>query len=202
MAVTVATILIVSVQKWKTFLMVTGECNALFYHTLVSFYFKFGKEFQTFLITFRYCHECMNKATGERNCLVCGKRAGKNLVLCELCPRAYHTDCHNPVMPKVSNCQNILLLKMLLSDKVKRAISKHRFYYVQHSTYRYHEENGIALIATVNNQRREIVVEGVIPKGEAPEKVKVLIIHQLGDYVKNKQTLSSCWLNDVSCEVS
>ena len=47
----------------------------------------------------------MNKATGERNCLVCGKRAGKNLVLCELCPRAYHTDCHNPVMPKVSNYQ-------------------------------------------------------------------------------------------------
>lgn len=50
----------------------------------------------------RYCHECMNKATGERNCLVCGKRVGKNLVLCELCPRAYHTDCHNPVMPKVT----------------------------------------------------------------------------------------------------
>lgn len=49
------------------------------------------------------------------------------------------------------------------------------------------EENGIALIATVNNQRREIVVEGVIPKGEAPEKVKVLTIHQLGDYVKSKQ---------------
>lgn len=69
------------------------------------------------------------------------------------------------------------------------------------SAYRCHEENGIALIVTVNNQRREIVVEGVIPKGEAPEKVKVLIIHQLGDYVKNKQTLSSCWLNDVSCEV-
>ncbi|XP_018354750.1 PREDICTED: bromodomain adjacent to zinc finger domain protein 2B-like isoform X21 [Trachymyrmex septentrionalis] len=60
-----------------------------------------------------YCHECMNKATGERNCLVCGKRAGKNLVLCELCPRAYHTDCHNPVMPKIprgkwycSNCHS------------------------------------------------------------------------------------------------
>ncbi|XP_046741448.1 bromodomain adjacent to zinc finger domain protein 2B-like isoform X10 [Diprion similis] len=60
-----------------------------------------------------YCHECMNKATGERNCLVCGKRMGKNLVLCELCPRAYHTDCHNPVMPKMprgkwycSNCHS------------------------------------------------------------------------------------------------
>lgn len=56
----------------------------------------------------RYCHECMNKATGERNCLVCGKRAGKNLVLCELCPRAYHTDCHNPVMPKVSQVQTFV----------------------------------------------------------------------------------------------
>ena len=21
-----------------------------------------------------YCHECMNKATGERNCIVCGKK--------------------------------------------------------------------------------------------------------------------------------
>lgn len=62
-----------------------------------------------FPVTSRYCHECMNKATGERNCLVCGKRAGKNLVLCELCPRAYHTDCHNPVMPKVSNYQNTSL---------------------------------------------------------------------------------------------
>lgn len=48
----------------------------------------------------------MNKATGERNCLVCGKRVGKNLVLCELCPRAYHTDCHNPVMPKVKDPLN------------------------------------------------------------------------------------------------
>lgn len=57
--------------------------------------------FSTMVIFFRYCHECMNKATGERNCIVCGKRVGKNLVLCELCPRAYHTDCHNPVMPKV-----------------------------------------------------------------------------------------------------
>lgn len=51
------------------------------------------------------------------------------------------------------------------------------------------EENGIAPIATVNNQRREIVVEGVIPKEEAPEKVKILIIRQLGDYVKNKTNI-------------
>lgn len=70
----------------------------------------------------RYCHECMNKATGERNCLVCGKRVGKNLVLCELCPRAYHTDCHNPVMPKVSNSfinylQKSIKLKFFLNIK-------------------------------------------------------------------------------------
>jgi hypothetical protein len=50
---------------------------------------------------FRYCHECMNKATGERNCIVCGKKVGKNLVMCDLCPRAYHTDCLQPPLTKV-----------------------------------------------------------------------------------------------------
>jgi hypothetical protein len=51
-----------------------------------------------------YCHECMNKATGERNCIVCGKKSsttGTRLILCELCPRAYHTDCIHPVLHKV-----------------------------------------------------------------------------------------------------
>ncbi|XP_063919473.1 bromodomain adjacent to zinc finger domain protein 2B-like isoform X4 [Zophobas morio] len=51
-----------------------------------------------------YCHECMNKATGERNCIVCGKKCsttGTRLILCELCPRAYHTDCIHPVLHKV-----------------------------------------------------------------------------------------------------
>lgn len=158
----------------------------------------------------RYCHECMNKATGERNCLVCGKRVGKNLVLCELCPRAYHTDCHNPVMPKVSNrrVQNSGYLPFANKNKKReRSWIRVRVCVCISSLYtlrfvcRCREENGIALIATVSNQRREIVVEGVIPKGEAPEKVKVLTIHQLGDYVKNKQTLSTRWLNDVLCEV-
>lgn len=70
------------------------------------------------------------------------------------------------------------------------------------SSRRFHEGNGTALIVTVNNQRREIVVEGVIPKEEAPEKVKVLIIHQLGDYDKQKQKqkqtniVKSRWFND------
>ncbi|XP_044265111.1 bromodomain adjacent to zinc finger domain protein 2B-like isoform X8 [Tribolium madens] len=51
-----------------------------------------------------YCYECMNKATGERNCIVCGKKSstsGTRLILCELCPRAYHTDCIHPMMHKV-----------------------------------------------------------------------------------------------------
>ncbi|KAF5304691.1 hypothetical protein FQA39_LY09468 [Lamprigera yunnana] len=50
-----------------------------------------------------YCHECMNKATGERNCIVCGKKqstSGTRLLLCELCPRAYHTDCLKPPLNK------------------------------------------------------------------------------------------------------
>lgn len=67
----------------------------------------------------------------------------------------------------------------------KETCYSHLFIYLSH-IFRCQGENGIVLIATVNNQRREIVVEGVIPKGEAPEKVKVLIIHQLGDYVKKK----------------
>nr|XP_022921301.1 bromodomain adjacent to zinc finger domain protein 2B isoform X3 [Onthophagus taurus] len=51
-----------------------------------------------------YCHECMNKATGERNCIVCGKKqssTGTRLILCEICPRAYHTDCIQPILYKV-----------------------------------------------------------------------------------------------------
>lgn len=51
-----------------------------------------------------YCHECMNKATGERNCIVCGKRqslTGSKLVLCDLCPRAYHGDCMQPPLVKI-----------------------------------------------------------------------------------------------------
>ncbi|XP_057663920.1 bromodomain adjacent to zinc finger domain protein 2B isoform X2 [Diorhabda carinulata] len=61
-----------------------------------------------------YCTECLNKATGERNCIVCSKKTsntGCKLVSCELCPRAYHTDCIQPNLPKMprgkwycSNC--------------------------------------------------------------------------------------------------
>ncbi|XP_025834875.1 uncharacterized protein LOC108740196 isoform X2 [Agrilus planipennis] len=61
-----------------------------------------------------YCHECMNKATGERNCIVCGKKqstTGTRLIFCDLCPRTYHTDCVRPALNKAprgkwycSNC--------------------------------------------------------------------------------------------------
>lgn len=50
----------------------------------------------------RYCYECLNKATGERNCIVCGKKTGRNLVYCDNCPRIYHTDCLTPQLNKVS----------------------------------------------------------------------------------------------------
>lgn len=75
------------------------------------------------------------------------------------------------------------------SKKFNTHLKTYDSLYTLYFVCRCHAENGIVLIATVNNQRREIVVEGVIPKGEAPEKVKVLTIHQLGDYVKNKQNI-------------
>ena len=50
----------------------------------------------------RYCYECINKATGVKHCLVCGKLEGKNLIPCATCPRAYHTNCLSPSLSKVS----------------------------------------------------------------------------------------------------
>ncbi|XP_037903201.1 bromodomain adjacent to zinc finger domain protein 2B isoform X3 [Hermetia illucens] len=51
-----------------------------------------------------YCFECVNKATNERKCIVCGglrpPPVGK-MVYCELCPRAYHQDCCIPPLLKV-----------------------------------------------------------------------------------------------------
>lgn len=56
------------------------------------------------IIFFRYCYECVNKATNERKCIVCGGHrpapVGK-MVYCELCPRAYHHDCYIPPLIKV-----------------------------------------------------------------------------------------------------
>ncbi|XP_044739668.1 uncharacterized protein LOC123301018 isoform X4 [Chrysoperla carnea] len=49
-----------------------------------------------------YCFECRNKATGERNCIVCGKKqSSTKLVICDMCPRAYHQDCLQPPLTKV-----------------------------------------------------------------------------------------------------
>ena len=50
-----------------------------------------------------YCYECINKATGVKHCLVCGKLEGKNLIPCGTCPRAYHTNCLSPSLSKVSS---------------------------------------------------------------------------------------------------
>jgi len=51
-----------------------------------------------------YCYECLNKATSERKCIVCGGHrqlpVGK-MVYCELCPRAFHSDCYIPPLLKV-----------------------------------------------------------------------------------------------------
>ncbi|CAK1548954.1 unnamed protein product [Leptosia nina] len=48
-----------------------------------------------------YCWECVNKARGERVCIVCGMgSAGGRLVPCALCVRAYHPDCHYPPLLK------------------------------------------------------------------------------------------------------
>ena len=49
-----------------------------------------------------YCYECINKATGLKHCLVCGKQEGKNLIECITCPRAYHISCLSPPLSKVS----------------------------------------------------------------------------------------------------
>ena len=48
-----------------------------------------------------FCYECRNKATGQRNCIVCGKPGNKNWVLCDQCPKAYHIDCLQPALAKV-----------------------------------------------------------------------------------------------------
>jgi len=49
-----------------------------------------------------FCYECRNKATGQRNCIVCGKPGSKpTTVLCDQCPKAYHIDCVQPALAKV-----------------------------------------------------------------------------------------------------
>jgi len=47
-----------------------------------------------------FCNECINKATGDRICMVCSKK-GKNLVSCDGCPKAYHIDCLEPPLSRL-----------------------------------------------------------------------------------------------------
>ncbi|KPI96552.1 Bromodomain adjacent to zinc finger domain protein 2B [Papilio xuthus] len=47
-----------------------------------------------------YCWECVNKARGERVCIVCGGAASGRTIPCALCVRAYHQDCHYPPLHK------------------------------------------------------------------------------------------------------
>ncbi|KAI8441462.1 hypothetical protein MSG28_015061 [Choristoneura fumiferana] len=48
-----------------------------------------------------YCWECVNKARGDRVCIVCGGACAGRTIPCALCSRAYHQDCHYPPLPKV-----------------------------------------------------------------------------------------------------
>ena len=50
-----------------------------------------------------YCYECINKATGVKHCLVCGKQTQRNMMHCTSCPRAYHTECLTPALAKVNS---------------------------------------------------------------------------------------------------
>ena len=54
-----------------------------------------------------YCYECINKATGEKHCLVCGGQEGDNMIHCTSCPRAYHMNCIQPAMTKVRDHQQL-----------------------------------------------------------------------------------------------
>lgn len=48
-----------------------------------------------------YCWECVNKARGERVCIVCGgAHSSGRTIPCTLCARAYHQDCHYPPLLK------------------------------------------------------------------------------------------------------
>ena len=47
-----------------------------------------------------FCWECINKATGVKGCIVCGKQGGK-LLACDKCVKAFHLDCLNPPLAKV-----------------------------------------------------------------------------------------------------
>ncbi|KAK7489473.1 hypothetical protein BaRGS_00019272, partial [Batillaria attramentaria] len=69
-----------------------------------------------------YCYECVTKASGVAHCIVCGQKGGK-MVICERCPRAIHTDCLDPPlprMPKKWQCASCITSKSKKSSKRKR----------------------------------------------------------------------------------
>ncbi|XP_022258103.1 bromodomain adjacent to zinc finger domain protein 2B-like, partial [Limulus polyphemus] len=45
-----------------------------------------------------YCYECLNKATSDKVCVLCGKQ-GK-LIGCDLCPKVFHVDCVGPPLSR------------------------------------------------------------------------------------------------------
>lgn len=44
------------------------------------------------ILLYRFCYECINKATGIKACIVCGKSNGK-ILACEKCVKAFHAEC-------------------------------------------------------------------------------------------------------------
>ena len=78
----------------------------------------------------RYCYECINKATGERHCLVCGSQDGANLIHCTSCPRAYHMTCIQPALTKVriqlklsqSVLTDMFVLKTLMPNGILKKV--------------------------------------------------------------------------------
>lgn len=89
----------------------------------------------------RYCFECVNKATSERKCIVCGGRRqpplGK-MVLCEICPKAYHTDCYIPPLLKVPRgkwyCHNCISKAPPPKKKTqKKSVTKEKDNKLNHS---------------------------------------------------------------------
>lgn len=95
------------------------------------------------LIYRRFCYECLNKATGERKCIICGghrQQPGK-LVLCELCPRSYHHDCYIPPMLKGKIDIGSLNLTYLFP------------------LFQFQEASGIARIVPVRHRRRNALSE-------------------------------------------
>ncbi|XP_071035935.1 bromodomain adjacent to zinc finger domain protein 2B isoform X6 [Parasteatoda tepidariorum] len=46
-----------------------------------------------------YCFECLNKATGDNVCVICGTK-GK-LIKCETCPKTFHLNCLEPPLAKM-----------------------------------------------------------------------------------------------------